>query len=61
MWPPSPAAGLALLAIVAPLSYRYVEQPFLDWKKRYTRAANRHGTQVAQEELVPARAEDGRA
>lgn len=61
MWPPSPAAGLALLAIVAPLSYRYVEQPFLDWKKRYTRAAHRQRAQVGQGESVPVRAEDGRA
>lgn len=61
MWPPSPATGLMMLAIVAPLSYRYFEQPFLEWKKRYARAAERQGTQAVPEELVPVRAEDGRA
>jgi len=61
MWPPSPATGVALLVIVAPLSYRYFEQPFLDWKKRYTRAANRRAGQVADEDLVPVSAQDGRA
>jgi len=48
MWPPHPAVGLAMLVVIAPLSYRYIEQPFLKWKERYTRALNRRSTEAVQ-------------
>ena len=36
LWPPDQYIGFALLLVVAPLSYRYFEQPFLRLKKRYS-------------------------
>lgn len=35
VWPPDPWIGALLTALVAPLSYRYFEQPFLRLKHRY--------------------------
>lgn len=35
VWPPDPLVGALLTALVAPLSYRYFEQPFLRLKHRY--------------------------
>ena len=36
IWPPSPGIGLALLVLVAPLSYHFFEKPFLRLKNRYS-------------------------
>lgn len=35
-WPPSPEVGLILLAITAPLSYRFIEKPFLRLKSQFS-------------------------
>ncbi len=40
VWPLDPVIGLALLAVVAPLSYAYLEKPFLRLKRRKTAAPN---------------------
>jgi peptidoglycan/LPS O-acetylase OafA/YrhL len=36
-WPPGPLIGLSLLAVVAPLSFHFFEQPILRLKRRYER------------------------
>jgi len=35
LWPPSPWIGIALLSVVAPLSFSFFEQPILRIKKRF--------------------------
>jgi len=37
LWPPPPHVGLFMLIIIAPLSYRYFEQPFLKLKDHFIR------------------------
>ena len=57
VWPPNPYTGLAMLVIVAPLSYRYFEQPFLNLKQRYMKkrpapAASQRNTDEAEDDLA---------
>jgi peptidoglycan/LPS O-acetylase OafA/YrhL len=40
-WPPNPLVGLAMLCVVAPLSYHFFENPFLRLKQRFSGYAAR--------------------
>lgn len=40
-WPPSPYIGLAILVVVAPLSYHYFETAFLKLKRNYASSPTR--------------------
>jgi peptidoglycan/LPS O-acetylase OafA/YrhL len=48
LWPPNQYIGFAMLVVIAPLSYRYFEQPFLSLKKRYAGTSERKLARMGQ-------------